>query len=165
MCIRDRFNVSRKNLCTRCDGWAGALSWWNCRSPVAPSCGLLNQLNSFRGGIFKLNTKSDAESLLYSVILNVMATKYTCSLNIVYCPHWKVQWSRHCSHTHIPVHSDWLSGYVIIAQTVLLLTMVRLFLDRSHIAGHSETQVTTWTCDCCLKCVVCSGGSLVGVGT
>ena len=32
-----------------------------------------------------------------SVILNVMATQYTCSLNSVYCPHWLVQWSHHCS--------------------------------------------------------------------
>ena len=33
-----------------------------------------------------------------SVILNMMATQYTCSLNGVYCPHWLVQWSCHCSH-------------------------------------------------------------------
>ena len=31
--------------------------------------------------MFKLNAKSDADSLLYSLILNVTATQYTCSLN------------------------------------------------------------------------------------
>ena len=47
-----------------------------------------------------------------SVILNVRATKYTCSLNGVYHPHWLVQWSGHCSFMCIPVHSPWLPGYI-----------------------------------------------------
>ena len=34
----------------------------------------------------------------HSVILNAMATQYTCSLNGIYCPHWLVQWTCHCSH-------------------------------------------------------------------
>ena len=37
--------------------------------------------------MFKLNAKSDADSLLYSVILNAMATQYTCSLKGTYYPH------------------------------------------------------------------------------
>ena len=45
------------------------------------------------------------------LILNAMATQYTCSLNSIYLPHWLVQWS-HCSHKHIPVHSPWLPGYI-----------------------------------------------------
>ena len=43
---------------------------WACyqdESPVAHSCSLLNHPNSFHGGMFKLNTKSDADSLLYSL--------------------------------------------------------------------------------------------------
>ena len=32
---------------------------------VTRSCGLLNHLNSFHGGMFKVNTKSDTDSLLY----------------------------------------------------------------------------------------------------
>ena len=69
----------------------------------------------------------------HSVILNVMATQYTCSLNGIYCPHWVVQWSHHCSHLHILVHSPWLPGYIDVAQTVLLiLTMAALFPDRPH---------------------------------
>ena len=43
-----------------CDAWAGMLSWWSCQSPVAHSGSLLNHLNSFHGGIFKLNSKFDA---------------------------------------------------------------------------------------------------------
>ena len=50
-----------------------------------------------------------------SVILNVMATEYTCSLSSVYCPHWLVQWSCHCSHMCIPVHSPWLPGYTDVS--------------------------------------------------
>ena len=39
----------------------------SCQSLVAHSCGLLSHLNSFHGGIFKLNAKLDADSLLYSL--------------------------------------------------------------------------------------------------
>ena len=70
----------------------------------------------------------------HSVILNVMATQYTCSLNSIYHPHWLVQWSHHCSHMRIPVHSPWLSGYIDVAQTVLIiLTVAGLFRDRPGI--------------------------------
>ena len=44
------------------------------------------------------------------VILNVMATQYTCSLNSI-CPHGLEQWSCYCSHIHILVHSPWPPGY------------------------------------------------------
>ena len=57
----------------------------------------------------------------HSVILNVTATQYTCSLNSVYCPHWLVQWSHHCSHMCIPVHSPWLPGYIDIMKAVLYI--------------------------------------------
>ena len=50
-----------------CDAWVGALSWGSFQSPVAHSYGLLNHLNSFCGGMFKLNAKFDADSLLYSL--------------------------------------------------------------------------------------------------
>ena len=67
------FDVSPKKLCRRLDAWAGPLCW-SCPSPVAHSCSLLYHPNSFRRGIFKLNAKFDADSVLYSVILNAMAT-------------------------------------------------------------------------------------------
>ena len=117
-----------KKLHEKHDAWAGALLWWSCQSPVAHSCGLLNHPNSFHGGMFKLKSKFDADSFLYSVILNAMATQYTCSLSGIYCPHWLVQWSHHCSHMHIPVHSPWLPGYIDVTQNILIiLTMAGLF--------------------------------------
>ena len=68
-----------------------------------------------------------------SVILNVMATQYTCSLSGFYHPHWLVQWSHHCSHIHIPVLSPWLPGYINVAESALvILTIAGLFLDRPH---------------------------------
>ena len=36
--------------------------------------------------MFKLNAKFDADSLFYSIILNVMATQHTCSFNISTAP-------------------------------------------------------------------------------
>ena len=55
----------------------------NCINPKS----YLNHLNNFLGGMFKLNAKSDADSLFYSVILKVLTTQYTCSLNSLYCSH------------------------------------------------------------------------------
>ena len=88
----------------RREAWAGLSSWWSCQSPVAHNCSLLNHPNSFRRGMFKLNSKIWCRF----IALNVTATQDTCSLNSVYHPHWPVQWSRHCSHMHVPVHSPWL---------------------------------------------------------
>ena len=118
-----------KNLCPRCDAWTGTLSWWSCQSPVAHKCGLLNHPNSFCGGMFKFNTKSGADSLMYLLShFECETTQYTCSLNGVYCPHWLVQWSCHCSHMHIPAHCPWLPGYMDAAQTILvILAMVGFF--------------------------------------
>ena len=74
-----------------------------------------------------------------SVILNAMATQHTCSLNGVYRPHWLVQWSRHCSHMHIPLNPPWLPGYISFVQTVLvILTMVGLFPDRPSTSSITE---------------------------
>ena len=109
-------------------------SWWSCQSPVAHSCSLLNHPNRDHRGIFKLNTKYDADSLLYSVILNAMATQYTCSLNGISHSHWLVEWNSQCSHLRIPVHSPGLPGYINVTQTILIiLSMARLFQDRPHI--------------------------------
>ena len=66
-----------------------------------------------------------------SVIWNTAATQYTCLFNGIYCPHWLVQWSIHCSHVCILVHFPWLSGYIDVMQTVLIIvTMAGLFPDR-----------------------------------
>ena len=69
----------------------------------------------------------------WSVILNATATQYTCSFNSVYCLHWLVQWSHHCSRMHIPVHFAWLPGYINVLQTVFIIwTMAGDFLERPH---------------------------------
>ena len=125
-----------QKLCLRHDAWVGALLWWSCQSPGAHSCGLLNHPNGFHRGMFKLNAKSDADVLLYSLShFEVMATQYTCSLNGVYRPHWLVQWSHHCSCMHIPVRSPWLPGYIDVVQTiVIILTMAGPLPDRPCIS-------------------------------
>ena len=69
-----------------------------------------------------------------SVILNVRATWYPCSLNGVYYPSWIVQGSHHCSRMSILVHSPWLPRYINVTPTILvILTMAGLFLDRPRI--------------------------------
>ena len=65
----------------------------------------------------------------HSVIMNVMAAQYTCSLKGIYHPLCLVQWSHHCSHMCIPVHSPWMPSYTDVTQTILIiLTMAGLFL-------------------------------------
>ena len=124
-----------KNLFMRCDAWVGTLSWWSFQSPVAHSCSLLNHPDSFHRRTFKLNTKFDADLLLYSLShFECDATQYTCSLIGIYRPHWLAQWSCHCSCMCIPVHFPWLPGYISVAQTVAL-RMTGLFLDRPHISS------------------------------
>ena len=59
--------VLPKKLRMRSDAWAGMLLWWSCQSPVVHSCDLLNHPSSFCKGMFKLNAKLDADSLLYSL--------------------------------------------------------------------------------------------------
>ena len=79
-----------KKLCTRCDAWVGALSWWSCQSPVTHSCSLLNHPNSFRGGMFKLNTKLDADLSLY-LLSHFECNSHTVHiLNSVYYPQFSL---------------------------------------------------------------------------
>ena len=128
------FDVLLKKLCTIGDAWAVSLSWWSCQSPVAIAVAFW---------IIRIVSVEECSSLMQnlmqihcctcSVILNVIATQYTCSLNSIYCPHWLVQWSRHCSLMRIPVHSPWLPGYIDVSQTVLVLLVAGIFLDRPHI--------------------------------
>ena len=95
------FDVLPKNSARdmRCDAWVSVLSWGSCQSPVAHSCGRLNHPKGFCGGMFKLNAKFDADSLLY------LLSYFECNSHTVHmlthqCPHWLVQWSCHCSHAH-----------------------------------------------------------------
>ena len=123
-----------QNPCMRCDAWAGALSWWSCQSPVAHSCGLLNHLNSFCGGMFILmQNLMQIHCSPCSVILNEMATQYTCSLRRRHHLQWLAQWRHHCSCTHIPVHLPWLPVYIDVMQIILIiLTIAGLFMYIPH---------------------------------
>ena len=149
------FYVLPKKLCSRCDAWVDAL-WWSCQSPVVHSCRLLiiwivstEEYSNLMRNLMHICCSTG------SFILNVMTTQYTCSLNGIYCPHWPVQWSHHCSHVHIPIHSPWLPGYIDVVQTILILTMAVLFLDRpcitilelyfSWISLKEETKLFLWT--------------------
>ena len=131
-------DVLPKKFCMRRDAWVGALKWWSCQLPVAHSCSLLSHLNSFHGGMFKLNPKFDADLLLYSLNhFECDGHTVTCSFDGVYCPHWLVQWmtSCHCSHMCIPVHSPWLPGFIDVTHTILIIfTMAWHFLDSSPTA-------------------------------
>ena len=58
----------------------------------------------------------------------------THARSVVYHPHWLLQWIYQCSCMCIPVPSLWLSGYIDVTQTNLVIfTMVGLLLDRAHI--------------------------------
>ena len=84
---------------------------------------------------------------IHSVILNVTATQYTLSLNSMYCPHWPVQWSRHCSHLCIPIHSPQLPCYIIVTQTILIiLTTAGFFPDRLHMNELLFIDEYIWVC-------------------
>ena len=122
-----------KKLYTRRDARAGMLLWWSCQSPGVHSCSLLihpnsshmEECSSFMENVMQIHCST------CSVILNVMATQYTCSHNSVYHPHWWEQWDHHCSCMPISVHSPWMPGYINITQTILvILTMAGLFVDR-----------------------------------
>ena len=124
-----------KNLCMRWDAWVDAFLWWSCQSPVACSCILLNHLSSFCGGMFKLNAKFDADSLLYSL------SHFECDSHTV---HMLTQWClpppltgivKSSLFTH--VHSSPLSSAVRLHQChtkpiIIILTVAGLFPDRPH---------------------------------
>ena len=122
----------QKCFCNRSDACVGTSSWWSCQPPVAHTCSFLNHLNSFCGWMYKLNTKFDADSLLYSL------SHFECDSHIVYMltqrcllPPLTSTVKSYCSRTCIPVHSPWLPGYINFAQTVLVtLPMAEIFLDR-----------------------------------
>ena len=82
---------------------------------VTHSCRLLNHPNSFPGGMFKLNAKFDADSLLYSVILGVMVTQYTWSLK-KHLPPPLTSTVKSSLFKHVfPIHPPWLPDYKDVA--------------------------------------------------
>ena len=93
--------------------------------------------------MFKLKAKKkiDADSLLYSSS-HFEFDRHTVHMLTQRCllPHWQVQWSRHCSSMHIPVHSFWLPGYIDVMQTVLYINNVWTSLDRPRTCTWMNVQ-------------------------
>ena len=110
-----------------------------CCTHCIVSKSLLNHVNSFSRGMFKLNTKVDADSLFYSL------NHLECSSDTV---HMLTQLNllptltstvKSSSFTH--AHSSPLSllpGYIDVAQTILItLIMAGHFPNRPHIHNLS----------------------------
>ena len=113
---------------------AGTLSWRSCQSwrlylPVAHSCGFLNHLNSFWRGMFKLNTKFNADSLLYP-LSHFECDSHTVHMLTQQClppPLTSTMMSSCFTHAHSRP-PPWLPGYIDVMQTILvILTMAGLF--------------------------------------
>ena len=85
------FDVLPKN-CTRHNERAGALSWWTCQSLTAssPKAFWITRIVSVEECLDLTQNLMKIYCSTCSVTLNVAVTKYTCSLNSVYCPHWLV---------------------------------------------------------------------------
>ena len=120
-----------QKLCTRHDAWVVCCDEAaNHQLPIAAAFWIISIVSVEECSSLMQNLmQSHCSTCL--VILNVMATQYTCSLNHIYHPHWLVQWSCHCSRMCLPVHSPWLPGYINVVQTILIiLTIAGLFLER-----------------------------------
>ena len=124
-------NTLHKTWCMS-DVWAGMLLWWSCQSSVAHSWGLLNHPSSFCGGIFKLNAKFDADSLLYS-LSHFERDSHTVHMLTEWClPPPLTSTVKSSLFTH--VHSSPLSLAARLhwchANHSHILMLDRLFLDR-----------------------------------
>ena len=77
--------------------------------------------------MFKLNAKFDADSLLYSL------SHFGCdghTAHMLTHGHLPPPLYSEVVIVHIPIYSPWLPGYIDVMQTVLILTIAGLFLDR-----------------------------------
>ena len=82
-----------------------------------------------------LMAKFNADSLLYS-LSHLECDSHTVHM-LTQLHLLLVQWSRHYSHTCIPVQSPWLPGDVNVVQTILVIwTMAGLFPDSPCIFPH-----------------------------
>ena len=105
--------------------------WVHCVE-VTHNCSLLNHPNTFCGGMFKLNLKCDADSLLYSLSYfecnghTVHLLTQQCLLPLL----MSTVKSSLFMHAHSSPHPC-LPGYMDVTQTVLItLTMAGIFPDR-----------------------------------
>ena len=111
--------------------WCMSRSTVVMKLPVAHSCGLLNHLNSFQGGMFKLSAKFDADSLLYSI------KHFECDCHTVHMLTWQSllpSLSTVKSSLFMHAHSGPLSWAARLrwccADILVILTIAGLFLDR-----------------------------------
>ena len=100
------------DVLTKTSAWDVMHKWAHCRDkaaslPIAAAFWII-LIVSVKECSSLMQNLMQSHCCTHSVILNGMATQYTCSLNGVYLPHWLVQWSRHCLYLHIIVHSPWL---------------------------------------------------------
>ena len=131
----------RQKLYTKCDGWVGTLSWWSCQSPVAHSCSLVNHPNSFHGAMFKLNTKFEADSLLYSLSHFEYHGHTVHMLTPQHLLRSLTGTVKSSLFSH--VHSIALSLAARLHQcrtNHLTLTMAGHFVDRPHTCVHTYTE-------------------------
>ena len=117
-----------QKLSMRHDAWAGTLLSWSCQSPVAHSCGLLNNLSSFHRRIFKLNAKFGADSLLYSF------SHFECDGHTV---HTLAQW-----HLLPPLTSTVKLSLFMHVHSSALSLAARL---HQRCANHSHYINNSWT--------------------
>ena len=132
------FDVSQKTLHEMwCTG--NALLWWSCQSSVAHRYSLLNHENSFCGGMFKLNAKSDEDLLLSSL------SHFECDSHTV---RMLTQWSllppltstvKSSLFTH--VHSNPFSlaaSYIDGIETILIVLTIQCctFSGQTSISGQ-----------------------------
>ena len=134
------FDISPKN-----SAWDRMYEWVHCdegashQLPIAAAFWIIPIVSTEECSSLMQNWMHISCSIR-SVILNVTATQYTCSLRGFYRPHWLVQWSHHRSC--IPVHSPWLPGYIDFTRTILIiLTMAGLFPDRPCIPQHCRLHL------------------------
>ena len=108
---RGWFTVSPKNSAQdMMHEWV--LLWWSCQSPVVHSCSLPYHPNSSHRGVLKLNVP--VQNLIsiccstYSFRMQWHTVHTLTQWHLL--PHWLAQWSHHCLHMCISVHSSWLPG-------------------------------------------------------
>ena len=93
--------------------------------------------------MFKLNAKSDTDSLL-SLLSHFECDDHTVQMLTQQglLPPWTSKVKLSLFTHRIPVHSSWLSSYMDVTQTILIiLTIAGLFLDRPRIDIHIYTHI------------------------
>ena len=121
----------------RRDAWEDMLSWWSCQSPVTHNCGLLNHLNNFHGGLFKLDAKFDVHFLL------CLLSHFECHSHTV---HVFIQW-----RLPPPLTSTMKSSLFTHMHSIPLSLAARLHpccANRSHYSNNGWTfsRQTLYAC-------------------